>query len=110
MITKGDSENRQVVILDDSSTFLLQTEMDFSIKSPKVQSDAPNGYTQARNVLLVKSPFVLDNGNRTVNTIRVELAVDHELTSAERQSLIELAVHTLVDSDFADYWEKQSVA
>lgn len=108
--TKTLSESKHVVFLDDGASIAAQTVLEFSQKQPKVSSSAPNGYTQQRNTVLIKFPFALDNGSSTVNTAKVEVACDVELTAAEKLSMREYLLHLLSDSDFLEFWDDQSLA
>lgn len=96
-------------ILDDGSEFLSQTQVEFSIRDPKPNSGSPNGYSQARSSVVIQKPLLLDNGEYTVNTVRLTLSVDHETTDAEIQNLLVTTAQLLVDSDYADFWKKQSL-
>lgn len=107
---KTDSDNSIIVFLDDGSDLVSQKTVEFSYKGPKVQAGTPNGYTQARNSVVVKSPFILDNGELTVNTVRIEIAVDSELTAAEKLTLRDWAAQLLLDSDYTEFWDDQTVA
>jgi hypothetical protein len=110
-IDKGTSPqcNSWVGILDDGSEFLAQSSATFTVKDPKVQSSAPNGYTQARSSVVLKVPLALDNGEYTLNTIKIELAVDHETTAAEIATMKVYAAQFLQDSDFTEFWTKQAL-
>lgn len=96
--------------LDDGAAFSARTEVQFSTKDPKISATAPGGYTQARTTARLLKPKTLANGARTVNSVRLELSVDPETTAAEIESLLVLAAQILKDSDYADFWKKQSVA
>jgi len=89
--------------------YLSRNTVSFKVKAPKVSASAPNGYTQARNEVLVKSPLVLDNGNLTNNTVRIIFSCDVETTDAEKVTLLETAAQMISDSDFANYWAAQSL-
>ena len=110
MIVRGGTLNSTEVILDNSAEFALQTKIEFSVKEPRVQASAPNGYTQARTTCKVLKPLLLDNGNYTVNTVSMQLSVDPETTAAEIATLLGLIAQAATDSDFTDFWSKQSVA
>lgn len=110
VISKGQSLDSHVTVLNDSSAFIDQTLIAFSIKDPKVSSSAPNGYTQARSSVKISVPLDLDNGNRTVNTLSISLSVDPETTAAEIQALLVLGAQLLFDSDCSDFWKKQSLS
>lgn len=109
-ISKGDDPLSHKVILDDGSSFALQTEVRFSTKEPKVSVDAPNGYTQGRNFVVIQVPKLLANGNYTVNTYKCEISEDIEVSDAERAEAISLLAQMLVDTDYSDFWDKRSVA
>jgi hypothetical protein len=109
--TKDNSDGRtHIVFLDDGADLLSQKTAEFSYLPPKVQASAPNGYTQARNKVRIKAPFVLDNGERTTNTITIEVACDYEVTAAERLTLLNWAAQILLDSDYTEFWDDQSIA
>jgi hypothetical protein len=95
------------MILDDGSEFINQVTFTFSFKDPKVSASAPNGYTQARTSVVMRSPLALDNGEYTVNTGRIELAVDHETTNSEVQTMLNCMGQLLCDSDFTEAWAEQ---
>lgn len=90
---------------DADTEYLTKKDILFSQKEPSVSASAPNGYTQARRTALLKLPLELDNGNRTVNTVRIELAVDIEATAAEIAEYCTLASQVLGDSDFSAFWQ-----
>lgn len=106
----GDSVGIHNVALDDSSEFINQTGLQFTTKAPKVLASAPNGYTQRRCTVVIQRPLALDNDGRTVNTLRMELAVDIETTAAEVSSLLELGAQVLFDSDYSDFWQNSGTA
>jgi hypothetical protein len=110
VITKGGTLNQLNVILDDSSEFIDQTKVEFTVREPVVNTSAPNGYTQARSAVRMLVPLSLDNTNRTINSLKIELSVDHETTDAEIQSILVAGAQFLVDSDFSDFWKKQSLS
>jgi len=109
-ITKGIALGIYEAIIDDSSEFLTQSTVTFTTKDPKVNAGSPNGYTQARSQVTLKVPLELDNGEHTVNTLRIELSCDHEATDAEIESMLVYGAQFLADSDFSDFWKKQSIS
>jgi len=110
VITKGGTLNQLNVILDNSAEFINQTKIEFTVREPVVNPSAPNGYTQARSAVRMLAPLSLDNTNRTINSLKIELSVDHETTDAEIQSYLVAGAQFLVDSDFSDFWKKQSLS
>lgn len=86
------------------TNYLTKRSYEFSSKDAKPSAGAPNGYTQQRATCVFKSPFILDNGNRTVNTIRIEASFDIELTVAEKYELLLQASQLLGDTDFQGFW------
>jgi hypothetical protein len=109
VLSKGDTLEKHNVVLDDGSAFKEQTSVAFSIKAPKVSSSAPAGYTQARNTVVIQVPMVLANGNSTVNSFRLEMAVDPETTDADKTALRDIAAQAIFDADFDAFWNDQSM-
>lgn len=109
LLSKGENGETHKVLLNDGAAFVSQKTIDFSVKEPRVSSGAPSGYTQARNVVLVKFPKILADGSRTVNTARIEFATDINTTDAERLTMRSLAAQLLVDSDITSFWNAQSL-
>lgn len=110
--TLGDSLNQHstyLAVTGEDLPLQQRVELVASIKQPKVQESAPNGYTQARNILLLKTPLVLDNGGSTVMTARVEIAVDVEATSAEKSTIRHYLAQLLTESSFEEFWNSQSI-
>lgn len=109
-ISKGTDLGSHDAILNDGSEFAAQTKVSFVTKDPKVQTSAPNGYTQHRCTAKVLRPLLLDNGNYTMNSVTITFSVDHETTDTEIGSLRVLAAQLIHDSDFDDFWTAGSVA
>jgi hypothetical protein len=96
--------------LDEDLSLLEQKTLNLSVKPAKANASAPNGYSQARCSATLSQPFALDNGERTVNTGRVELALDPEATPAERKALRYNLALVLLDADFDEFWDEQSTS
>lgn len=80
-------------------------------KPARVSPGAPNGYTQERRTLTFYQPIALANGKYTVNTVQVTMAYDIEAAAAKVTELRDLVAQALgLDSDFADFWTKGSLA
>lgn len=109
MIDKG-TNGLTTVIMDDGAEFALQTKLEFSIQDPVVSSAAPNGFTQARSKCRLLKPLLLDNGNYTTNTGLVQFSWDPETTDAERKEIRYLVAQAIVDSDFDEFYNNQSLA
>ena len=104
----GGSPGNTLYAIDDPD---IRTRRDIvcNTTAARPKSDAPNGYTQQRTNATVKIPLTLDNGNVTVNTIRIEMSTDVETTDAEKLELRSIAAQVLVDSDFLEFWDNQSL-
>jgi hypothetical protein len=110
-IVKGPANNGDMrVFLDDGSEFIDSIQVAFSVKDPIVNSGAPNGYTQQRSAIKGLVPLSLDNGNRTVNSVKIELAYDPETTDTEKDALIELGCQLFRQAALDAFWKKQSLA
>jgi hypothetical protein len=107
--TKGQDLGKISCIFDDGSEFINQSTVLFQATDPKVKTNTPNGYTQARSVATIHVPLVLDNGNTTKNSLSITLSVDHESTDAEVETMLVYGAQLLSDSDFSDFWKKQLV-
>lgn len=100
------AEGRKAVARVATETgFLDRHTFEFSSKDPVANASAPGGWTQSRSVLLIKQPYTLANGNRTVNTLRIELAVDPEVTAAESLALRLAAAECLGRPSYVDFWD-----
>jgi len=81
-----------------------------SVKKPKVNASAPNGYTQARSQMLFKFPLELDNGAITINTVRVETSTDVETTQGEVDEYHKVVAQSLFDTDFDEFRRNLSLS
>lgn len=104
------NEGSAKVYLDDGTEFIARTELEFKTSTARAKESAPNGYTQPRSDVIIKEPLALDNGNRTVNTIRVEQSTDVETTDAERLALRMKACLVILGADFLAFWDDQARA
>jgi hypothetical protein len=110
LVSLGISANKNVVFFDGDTDFRTRRTIDFTTKAPTVQASAPNGYTQARSTALLKFPLELDNGERTVNTVRIEVAYDPESTAAEVEEMLEVAGQVVGTSAFFDFWKEHNLS
>jgi len=107
----GGSTATSIVAAIGSDDYLSLRTADFKVVLPKVSANAPNGYTQARNEVFVRSPLLLDNGKTTINTIRIVISRDVESTDAEVDAMRLLACQILNNSTLGNsYWRDQSLA
>lgn len=104
----GDTANSHNAFFEGPD-FLTRNVAEFSTKTPKVSSSAPNGYTQQRSNLKLKFPLALDNGNVTINTVDIGVSCDIETTDAEKDTILSYAAQFLSDTDFSAFWKNQSV-
>lgn len=101
----------------DSATYFVEEDPDLktrrevviTAKAPKVSASAPGGYTQARSTMLFKSPMTLANGEVTVNTVRIEVSYDPELSEADKATLRQDAAQFLFDTEAESLWDQLSV-
>lgn len=105
----GPREHGNVLYALDDSDIRTRRELAINVVLAKPRSTAPNGYTQSRSSVTGKVPLSLDNGNVTVNTIKIEVSCDVETTDAEKLALRQLGMQMLSDSDFTELWDNQSV-
>lgn len=104
LATEGGAVGLTIASPESDTEYLTKRLYEFSFRDAKVSPSAPNGYTQQRATVLVKAPFILDNGNRTVNTVKIEFNCDIELTVEEKYELLLQASQLLGDTDFTAFW------
>lgn len=104
MTSIGGSENKNTLIVDADSDLRTQRSVTFSVRRPKIQASAPNGYTQGRCNALFKFPRILDNGNISVDTVSIQVSTDVETTVAEKTEMLKLAAQGLFDSETQAAW------
>jgi hypothetical protein len=111
-ISRNTSPKTNAVIAsqDAETDFLTRTSVEFSFKSPIELLTAPGGYTQAREVVLVKSPMTLANGNRTVNTLSITCSRDPEMTTGDFKSLRLIAVQLLGSVEYDLFWAAHNLS
>jgi hypothetical protein len=105
LVSLGIQGNKHTLYLEGATSLLERTYFEFSVKNPQPSPSAPGGSTQARATLLIKSPLTLANDNRTVNTVKIEVAYDPETTSADVEELMETAAQLAAASDFLPFWK-----
>lgn len=103
-----DGKTLETFLASDTD-FLLRRSLAWSSRQAVVSPSAPNGYTQARNNVLLRFPKLLANGKYTVNTVRIEQSFDVECTTGEKTDQILLASQALGDADFRDFWIVQAL-
>lgn len=103
--SQGSSLGQNRIIVSADTDLRTRREIMAVVKEPRVQSSAPNGYTQARSSITFKSPLLLDNGLVTVNTLKLELSTDVETSSAEKDEMLILGAQFLTDSDFTGFFK-----
>lgn len=104
LATVGTSLDSVVATPTADTNYLTKRTYEFTTRDAKPSPNAPNGYTQQRASVVLKAPFILDNGKRTVNTVRIEFSTDIELTTAEKTDLLLQASQLLGDTDFSGFW------
>lgn len=105
----GDSLNQHDVVYGTGSV-LDRKSVTFKTVHASVQGGAPNGYSQQRSTFKLKHPLVLANEERTVNTVKVELACDIETTDAQKLNLRLTAAQLLADTALTEFYNSQSAA
>lgn len=109
-VSLGSTEGTNKLYIDSGEDLILRRTCLATSKAPVVNSAAPNGYTQQRSTIVFHIPMLLDNGNYTTNTVKIEVAFDPEADASERSYLRELIAHCGVDADFDSLFDDGSVA
>lgn len=105
----GSPGSINTLYASDDSDIRTRREIVCQTRAARQNVDTPNGYTQSRSIVTVKTPLSLDNGEVTVNTVRIEIATDVETTDAEKLELRNIAAQAIIDSDFLEFWDNQSL-
>lgn len=108
LLSLSDSAEKHATYFD-ASTFALRKSADFSVKRPKVSLTAPDGYTQARNTVLLRYPIELANGLVTVNTVSIQSSISVETPLGDISNLRMLAADLLFEGALNEYWTNQSL-
>lgn len=106
----GPSNNSHTLICTDDTSLLTRRTITAGIKAPKVSSSAPGGYTQARGSVVLKFPKTLDNGNTTVDTVRIEVSYDPENTESEVDNYCDMSSQVLSSSAFRELFTKLNLS
>lgn len=96
----GPRGNSHTIYATADTDLRSRREVVVTTRNPKPLASAPNGYSQARCQMTLKSPLALDNGSQTVNTVRIEFSYDPETTHTEIEELRILAAQLCSDADF----------
>ncbi len=104
----GNTLNENSVVFDGTG-LLDRSTGSFVAKAPAKTASSPNGYTQARNTMVLRFPKTLASGEIVFNTARVQLAFDVETTTAEKETVRGMVAQFLSDDDFDAYWNDQVV-
>lgn len=99
-----EGKTLETVFAADSDSFITRRSADFTVKNFVLSPSAPNGYTQARASSIIRFPLILENGKRTVSTLKLEYAFDPEVSSADKTDQILVGSQILGDTDFRDFW------
>lgn len=106
----SNSQTQTTLVCTNDPDFKTRRSFDLTIKPAKPLAGAPNGYSQVRTNLFYRQPLVLDNGNITVNTLRVELSHDVELSNAERIRMLMAPTQVFVHGSWYDVWHEQVIS
>lgn len=107
VVDNGGNGKTHKVTLGGTSN-LDADSLEVTVTTPKVSVNAPNGYTQGRAKLYYRSPFTLDNGNTTTNTIAVTTSFDVELTLAEKREIVARMIQALLDTNVENAYHLQA--
>lgn len=95
----------------NATSLVVRNSASFSVKSPKVNASAPSGYTQARSTILLRFPVTAADSTITYSTLKIELATDISMSSAQIDTLRSLGAQMLASmSDLDEFWHDQSLA
>jgi len=106
----SSSSGDKVVLSPNTDTdYRIKRFWEFTKSTPKIQTDAPNGYTQVRIKCLGKFPKTLANGKVTVNTVKVEFAYDIETSTADRLELRSMVAQLVTNANLIPVLDAQAM-
>lgn len=101
----GAQGNKNTFIFSTDSANITRRLLELTVKPYSVDASKPGGYTQQRATALFKQPKVLANGNKTMNTVKVEVSYDPETTDAEIEALVECAAQATGTANFLPFYK-----
>lgn len=111
VVSLGDSLTKHEIFIPESGkTQRTRKSVDFSVAQPRTSANSPGGSTQGRSAVILRFPIVLDNGDITNATARIELARPVEMSSDDFDEMRSLAVQALADTDYDDLWNHHALA
>lgn len=108
LVTGSDLTSLNLLYSDDANA--TSRKVVFSVKEASISASAPGGFTQRRRNIYYTQPLVLDNGNTTINSIKVEFSADPETTDAELLLMWEDLKQITVDADVEDFITDLAIA
>lgn len=109
LTSQGISNDKNRFVVDADEDLRTQRSLEYSVRRPKPQASAPNGYTQARVSGIFKIPRILANGAISVDTITISLNADVETTVAQKTEMLKLGAQMFVDSEVLDLLTVQNL-
>lgn len=94
----GKGIDKSILVFTGDPSLQEQRTVEFSVKRPKVSANSPDGYTQARRTIVLKSPKEVSTDVFSVNTARLELATSVTCTAADVAKLRLYIATAIMDS------------
>lgn len=110
VVSQGNTLGEAALIWSSDTDGKTRRNATLKVNPPKPSATAPNGYTQARSGLFLRTPFLLDNGGLTTNTGAVNIGVDIESTQAEIEALLDDLIQLLKHADVRPFWTRQALS
>lgn len=89
LISLGGSVNSSQYYVSEDTVSLTRRKLKVNKTDAYVKSGAPNGYTQERGGATLVTPHILDNGNRTTNSVGFTFSFDPEMDQSERDAQVD---------------------
>lgn len=109
LVSLGIQGNTNTFTFSTDLVNLTRRLLKCSVKPESVSASAPGGFTQRRESFVLSFPRVLANGNRTIDTVRVEVAHDPSTTDADVESMCEQSAQILGTAAFMDFYKRQNL-
>jgi len=100
----GQGLDKSLVIFTADASLQEQRTVEFSVKRQKVSANSPDGYTQARRSIVMKSPIEVSTGVFSTNTARLEIATSVTTTAAEMDAIRLYIATAIMDANADDFF------
>lgn len=109
LVSLGIQNNTNTLNFSTDTNLSTRRLVKFSVKPTSPNASSPGGQTLARNSINLTSPKTCANGDKAINTVKVEVSYHPETTMAEVEVLCETVAQMLGSSAFMAFQKDQNL-